>query len=89
MDESLVEIVSIILIVVGILGTFLPVLPGLILSFAGLLLYKFGANADLSMIYIWIFGLLTVGSAILNYIIPAKTTKKYGGTRWGSIGSII
>lgn len=89
MDESLIEFVSLVLIVVGILGTFLPVLPGLILSFAGLLLYKFGTNADLSIIYVWIFGILTLLSAILNYVIPAKTNKKYGGTRWGSIGSLL
>lgn len=26
---------------------------------------------------------------ILNYVIPARTNRKYGGTRWGSIGSVI
>ncbi len=89
MNETVIYILSIILLVVGILGTFLPVLPGLLLSFCGLLIYKFGAEADLSMAYIWIFGFLTAISILLNYIIPAKTTKKYGGTRWGSIGSIV
>ena len=89
MDETLIIITSLILLVIGILGTFLPVLPGLILSFGGLLLYKFGTNAELSMVYIWVFGILTAASAVLNYIIPAKTTKKYGGTRWGSIGSVV
>ena len=88
-NNALLSVISLILIFVGMLGTFLPVLPGLILSFGGLLLYKFGTDADLSMIYIWIFGILTVVSAVLNYVIPAKTNKKYGGTRWGSIGSIV
>ncbi len=85
----LISFLSLIIIAIGILGTFLPVLPGLILSFGGLLLYKFGTNADLPMFYIWIFGILTLASAILNYVIPAKTNKKYGGTRWGSIGSVL
>ena len=89
MNETLIIIISLILLVIGLLGTFLPVLPGLILSFGGLLLYKFGTNAELSMVYVWIFGILTAASAVLNYIIPAKTTKKYGGTRWGSIGSVV
>ncbi len=89
MDENLIKLVAVILLIIGILGTFLPVLPGLILSFAGLLLYQFGTESDLSVIYIWIFGGLTLLSAVLNYVIPAKTNKKYGGTRWGSIGSII
>ena len=89
MDQTLIQIVSIILLIVGILGTFLPVLPGLIVSLAGLLIYKYGTDSSLSMIYIWIFVALTIVSAVLNYVIPAKTTNKYGGTRWGSIGSVV
>lgn len=89
MDNSVVQFISIIIIIIGIIGTFLPVLPGLILSFGGLLLYKFGTDSELSIIYIWIFGFLTLVSAILNYVIPAKTNRKYGGTRYGSIGSVV
>ncbi|MCZ2084984.1 MULTISPECIES: DUF456 domain-containing protein [unclassified Kaistella] len=89
MDTTLIQIVSIILLVVGILGTFLPILPGLLLSLAGLLIYKFGTDAPLSMVFIWIFVGLTILSTILNYVIPARTNRKYGGTRWGSVGSVV
>ncbi|MCF2219813.1 DUF456 domain-containing protein [Chryseobacterium sp. PS-8] len=87
--ERLINILCLILLVLGIVGTFLPVLPGLLLSICGLLIYKYGTDADLSMIYVWVFVILTVASVVLNYIIPAKTNQKYGGTRWGSIGSVI
>lgn len=89
MDHSLISFLSIVLLILGILGTFLPVLPGLVLSLAGLLIYKYGTDSDLSILYIWAFVILTLASAVLNYVIPAKTNRKYGGTRWGSIGSII
>ena len=89
MNDTLIPLVSIVLLIAGILGTFLPVLPGLLLSLCGLLIYKFGTESSLSMVYIWIFVFLTAISVVLNYVIPAKTTRKYGGTRWGSIGSII
>ncbi len=89
MDNSVIILISVVLLVVGLLGTILPVLPGLLLSLCGLLIYKFGTDADLPMAYIWIFSILTIISAVLNYVIPAKTNRKYGGTRWGSIGSII
>lgn len=89
MDHSIITFLSIVLLILGILGTFLPVLPGLVLSLAGLLIYKYGTDSDLSMIYIWAFVILTLTSAVLNYVIPAKTNRKYGGTRWGSIGSVI
>ncbi|MDQ1161251.1 uncharacterized protein YqgC (DUF456 family) [Chryseobacterium sp. SORGH_AS 447] len=89
MDVVLIEILCLVLLFLGILGTFLPVLPGLLLSICGLLIYKFGTDADLSMIYVWVFVILTAASVVLNYVIPAKTNQKYGGTRWGSIGSIV
>ncbi|MDN3607875.1 DUF456 domain-containing protein [Kaistella yonginensis] len=89
MDIALIQVASIILLILGILGTFLPVLPGLLLSLAGLLIYKFGTDSSLSMVYIWIFVFLTILSAILNYVIPARTNRKYGGTRWGSVGSVL
>lgn len=89
MDITLINIICIILLILGILGTFLPVLPGLVLSLAGLLIYKFGTDADLSILYIWVFVILTAASVVLSYVIPAKTNQKYGGTRWGSIGSVI
>lgn len=89
MDTTLISFISIILLILGILGTFLPVLPGLVLSLAGLLIYKYGTDADLSVLYIWAFVILTLASVVLSYVIPAKTNRKYGGTRWGSIGSVV
>ena len=89
MDTTLIQIVCIILLVLGMIGTFLPVLPGLLLSLAGVLIYKFGTDAPLSMIYVWIFVFLTAMSVVLNYVIPARTNRKYGGTRWGSVGSVL
>ncbi len=89
MDQSILALIGLIMLIIGLLGTVLPALPGLIVSFAGLLLYKYGANGEISTIYIWIFGILTAASIVLNYVIPAKTNRKYGGTRWGSIGSIV
>lgn len=89
MEESLIALISIILLILGIIGTFLPVLPGLLLSLCGLLIYKFGIDTNLSMWWVWLFSVLTIISTILNYVIPAKTNQKYGGTRYGSIGSFV
>lgn len=89
MENSIIYLVCIVLMIVGILGTFIPVLPGLLLSICGLLIYKFGTDAPLSMGYVWIFVALTAISVVLNYVIPARTNRKYGGTRWGSVGSVI
>jgi uncharacterized protein YqgC (DUF456 family) len=89
LDSTLINIVVLALLLVGLIGTFLPVLPGLLLSICGVLIFKFGTENDMPMIYVWIFVLLTIVSTVINYVIPAKTNKKYGGTRYGSIGSFI
>lgn len=89
MQEYFWLIISFLLIIIGILGTVLPVLPGLILSFAGLLAYKFGVDSSFNSIYLWIFGFFTLLSMTLDYIVPAKLNKKYGGTKWGSIGAVL
>jgi len=89
MDSVFIDIIVLLLLFVGMLGTFLPVLPGLLLSICGVLIFKFGTENEMPMMYVWIFVLLTVISTVLNYVIPAKTNKKYGGTRYGSIGSFV
>lgn len=89
MDQNILALISLILIGIGILGTFLPALPGLIICFAGILLYKYGANPEFSVWYIIIFGILTIASIILNYVIPLKTTEKYGGSNYGKIGGFL
>ncbi len=89
MDPLYIDFIALILLVIGFLGTFLPILPGLLLSICGLLIWKFGTENSMPILYVWIFVILTIISTVLNYVIPAKTNKKYGGTRYGSIGSFI
>ena len=89
MEQNIISLIALLLIGIGILGTFLPVLPGLIFCFAGILLYKYGAHPDFSVWYVVIFGILTLISVVLNYIIPLKTTKKYGGSNYGKTGGFL
>lgn len=89
MDPVFIDIIALVLLFAGFLGTFLPILPGLLLSICGLLIFKFGTENSMPMMYVWIFALLTIVSTVLNYVIPAETNKKYGGTRYGSVGSFV
>ncbi|MGB5819044.1 MAG: DUF456 domain-containing protein [Saonia sp.] len=82
-------ILGFILMLVGIAGSFLPVLPGPPISWVGLLLlYLTKAVPD----DWWILG-ITLAAAIvvfaLDYIIPALGTKKFGGSRAGMVGTVI
>ncbi|MEM9647282.1 MAG: DUF456 domain-containing protein [Bacteroidota bacterium] len=88
MDIALL-ILGFILMLVGILGSFLPVLPGPPVSWVGLLLlYLTKAVPD----NWWILGgtlVLALGITVLDYVIPAAGTKKFGGSKAGMWGSII
>ena len=74
---------------VGILGSFLPVLPGPPISWIGLLLlYLTKAIPD----DWWLLGITLVFAIavfILDYIIPAVGTKKFGGSKAGMAGTIV
>ncbi|MEM8508093.1 MAG: DUF456 domain-containing protein [Bacteroidota bacterium] len=82
-------IIGFLLMLTGILGSFLPVLPGPPVSWIGLfLLYLTEAVPD----NWWFLGITLVIAlvvTVLDYIIPAAGTKKFGGSKAGMWGSII
>jgi uncharacterized protein YqgC (DUF456 family) len=82
-------ILSIICIVLGILGCLLPVLPGPPLSYIGLLFLHFTRFGDFKPSTILVLGILALIVIIIDFIVPAWGTKKFGGTRFGAWGSII
>ncbi|NOY96819.1 MAG: DUF456 domain-containing protein [Chlorobi bacterium] len=91
MDIILI-IFGILFIVLGILGGILPVLPGPPLSYIGLLLLHFTKRYSFSTNFIILWLAITVIVYLLDYIIPAWGTKKFGGSKrgvWGSIAGLI
>ena len=87
--EYFLLIICFICMLVGILGSFLPILPGPPISWVGLLLLYLTKGIPFSY---WILGitlLIALAVAILDYIIPAKGTKKFGGSQYGIWGTNI
>ena len=82
-------ILGFLLMLVGILGSFLPVLPGPPISWVGLLLlYLTKAIPD----NWWVLGITLVIAltiTVLDYVIPAMGTKRFGGSKAGMWGTII
>jgi len=77
------------LIIIGLLGSVLPVIPGPPLSFAGLLALHFTSKFEFSFTLLLIYGILMILIIILEYVIPIYGTKKMGGTKYGMWGSTI
>ncbi len=82
-----------VLLLAGLIGTFLPLLPGPPLAWAGLLAAHFSAYSNLE---IWILAATGIAAAIvtaIDYIFPSIITKKSGGSdaaTWGcNIGLVV
>ena len=87
--ELLWTIVGFIFILAGLAGSFLPVLPGPPISFAGLLLLHFLGGNLLSTPILIAYAVLSVILLVLDYSLPVWTTKKYGGSKAGQWGATI
>jgi uncharacterized protein len=87
--DTLLIIVAAILMIVGILGSFLPVLPGVPISWLGLLLIHLSPSIPMNYLYLGITLIVAILIYTLNLVIPAMGTKKFGGSKKGMIGATI
>lgn len=89
MIDLLLLILALIILIVGIIGCVLPVVPGPPLSFVGMLLVHYTRYAFFDTSTLILFGLVAIFVQILDYVVPVWGTKKFGGSKYGSWGSII
>ncbi|WP_313374158.1 DUF456 domain-containing protein [Chishuiella sp.] len=85
----LLNITSGILLILGIVGTILPILPGSLLSFIGLVVYKFSHDCNYDWMTLFIAFFFVVIGFVFDYFLPIYMTKKTGGTKYGVWGSIL
>ncbi len=92
MPEILILIFAIILIILGLAGCILPIIPGPPVSFAGLLLLKYTNFVEAGKLddfdtNLWYLAGAAVLVTVLDYIVPIWGTKKFGGSRTGTWGA--
>ncbi|MCA0131585.1 DUF456 domain-containing protein [Winogradskyella alexanderae] len=87
--ELFLIFIALLLMLLGILGSFLPVLPGPLTSWAGLLVLHFTDGVELSQTFLITTLAVAVFIFVLDYIIPVLGTKRFGGSRSGMIGTTL
>lgn len=86
--EMLILIGIIGLLLLGVMGSIIPVLPGPLLSYIALLLYHFFINKMNSDSLLWI-GVSVVIITILDYFLQIYGVKKAGGGKYAIRGSVV
>ena len=87
--DILLLVLGFVLMLIGILGSFLPVLPGPPVSWAGLLLLVLTKAVPNDWWFIGITGAVALLVFAMDYFIPAMGTKKFGGSKAGMIGTMF
>ena len=77
-----------VLVLLGIVGCFVPVLPGPLLAYCGLLCMLPTAHSP-SALTLVLFGLAILIVSVLDYVFPAVGAKKFNCSRLGTWGCVV
>jgi uncharacterized protein YqgC (DUF456 family) len=86
---TFVIIISIFFLILGLVGSVLPIVPGPPLSFFGLLLLHSFTSFNLDGDYLFYFGAFAVIITLLDYWLQIYSVKYFGGGRSSTFGVII
>lgn len=89
MSDYFLLILGIILMLIGIIGCLVPVLPGPPLSYLGLIMLHITRFGQFSTTLLIVMAAITVIVSILDYIVPVWGTKKFGGSKYGTRGAAV
>lgn len=74
---------------IGIAGSVLPVIPGTPVSWLGLVVLFLAPSLSFEWTFIILTGIVAIGLYVLDYVIPAWGTKRFGGSKAGAWGTTI
>jgi len=88
--DILALVFSVILFIIGIIGTILPALPGPIFIYFGVLLYGIMTGfASLGVFFYIIEAIVLIIIFLSDYFSAAIGTQKFGGNKYTAYGAII
>jgi uncharacterized protein YqgC (DUF456 family) len=83
-------ILAVAVMLVGLAGVFLPVIPGVPIIFGAALLYALLTDfSTISSQTLAVFAILTVVSMVLDWVASVMGVKKMGGSYAGMVGALV
>ena len=88
MDIIIICVVSFILLL-GIIGCFVPIIPGPPISYGALLVFHFFSSYNIDEKTLWLSAFIVIAVTVFDLWLQIYGVKKFGGTKKAVNGSII
>ena len=87
--ELIIGIIVIFLLIIGIIGSFVPAIPGPPISYGALLLSHFYVYPVSNEDFLWLMAVVVIFVTIFDFWIQVYGVKKFGGSKKAVNGSIL
>lgn len=87
--DYVILILGFVCLIVGIIGSVVPALPGPPVAWLGVLLAHLSPLVEFSPAMLVVTALLAVVITVFDYIVPSLATKRFGGSKYGVWGCNI
>ena len=87
--EIVIFIIVIILLITGVIGSFIPAIPGPPISYGALLISHFYLYPVSDENFLWLMAVVVIVVTILDFWVQVYGVKKFGGSKKAINGSII
>ena len=87
--DILLTVLALICCLAGLLGCFIPVLPGPPVNLLGIFLIHWTGYAQFTTRFLLLWSALTVAVTLLDYFLPAWMTRRFGGSRQATVGATV
>jgi uncharacterized protein YqgC (DUF456 family) len=88
--EILYFVLALAVMLLGLVGCVLPILPGIPLIWASAFAYGLLTGFEhIGRDYLLLFGILSAISLLLDWFVGVYGAKKLGASRWGMVGAVI
>jgi uncharacterized protein YqgC (DUF456 family) len=87
--DIIVSILAVVGGLIGLLGAVVPVLPGTIVSYLGLVLINLASWSEITSTQLIVWGIISAVVIGLDYVLPGYFSKLFGGSKRGIMGANI
>ena len=92
MNVTLIILASV-FVLLGLVGSVVPAIPGPPLSWVGLLLFHFSSLGQYDITFLVVTAVVAAVITVMDFVLPSLSTKKRGGSKagiWGcNIGLVV